>query len=276
MQSKAGPAPAAAGDDRDKLWPRVDPTLPTPLYHQVFMTLLEKIRRGDFGASGALPSDQEIAERMDVSRITVKRALQELVTRKMVIRGRGRGTVVAENNTIPIVRGTFDGLTGSVVESGHETKIDLLEALTAPAPGAVARRLEVAADTPLYRSKWRRRVDGQPFSFFTSYVPQAVADQYGLGPHETTPFALLLQNQGHDRLISGQWVSAVAAEPEVATVLAVDIGFPVLRIERLLHDPQGDPVEYLMAYYRSDRFDWHIRSEGPFVGTVVDKLPDIG
>ncbi|MFV3073655.1 GntR family transcriptional regulator [Niveispirillum fermenti] len=274
MQSKAGQPPHVVGGDRNKLWPPVDASLPTPLYHQVFLTLQEKIRRGDFGADGQLPSDQEIADRLEVSRITVKRALQELAARKMVVRGRGRGTVVAPNSGLPIVRGSFDGLTDSVLESGFGTKIDLLETTSVPASPSVAHRMEVSVGTPMHRSKWRRRIEGQPFSFFTSFVCESVAERFGVNQEETLPFALVLQSQGYDRLMSGQWISATAAETEVAAVLAVDVGYPVLRVERVMHDEQGDPIQYLIGFYRSDQFNWYIRSEGPFVGTVVKKMTE--
>src|SRR5687768_6670605 len=72
----------------------VDATSPTPLYHQIFVLLREKIYRGDYKIDSYLPSEQEIVVSFGVSRITAKRALDEIAAAGLAVREQGRGTRV--------------------------------------------------------------------------------------------------------------------------------------------------------------------------------------
>ena len=80
----------------------LNPTSPTPLYHQLYTVLRERIVRGDFAPSQTLPGEQELAKLFDVSRITVKRALNELAASGLVSRHRGRGTIGRRRPLAPI------------------------------------------------------------------------------------------------------------------------------------------------------------------------------
>jgi GntR family transcriptional regulator len=195
----------------------------------------------------------------------VKRALQELAAQNLVRRGRGRGTVIATNE---VVTGSLDGLTESVRQSGFATKVDLLEANDVPAPPEVAAYLNLQEGAAVRRQKWRRRIEGRPFSYFSTYVAVGIAEQLGREEMEYKLFAELMQDAGRTHLITKQWISAAAANTEVATALALDIGHPVLKIDRLMHDENGDPIQLLIGYYCSDEFKWCIRSAGAFVGTL--------
>ena len=79
----------------------LDERLPTPLYHQIYLLLREKIRSGIVAANATLPGEQELARAFNVSRITVKRALNELASDHLVTRHRGRGTIVSGQGAVP-------------------------------------------------------------------------------------------------------------------------------------------------------------------------------
>jgi len=85
----------------------VDVSMRTPLYHQIYLLLRERIRRGELRSGTVLPGEQELARAFRVSRITVKRALNELAGERLVTRHRGRGTIVAANTVTPMVRGSW-------------------------------------------------------------------------------------------------------------------------------------------------------------------------
>jgi len=88
--------------------------LPTPLYHQVYLVLRERIQSGVYADGETLPGEQELARAFDVSRITVKRALNELAANNLVSRHRGRGTIVSTGGVIPLVSGSFETLISSL------------------------------------------------------------------------------------------------------------------------------------------------------------------
>ncbi|WP_392353879.1 GntR family transcriptional regulator [Brevundimonas sp. LF-1] len=88
----------------------LDDRLPIPLYHQVRLLLAERIRRGVFPPGSLLPGEHQIAELLGASRITIKRAMNELADAGLVTRHRGRGTVVAPQVELPVVTGSFSTL----------------------------------------------------------------------------------------------------------------------------------------------------------------------
>ena len=88
----------------------VDDRLPTPLYHQIYLILRDKIAGGAYRGGDLLPSEEGTARQFGVSRITAKRALNELADAGYVVRERGRGTRVVDDRPAPPVRANVEGL----------------------------------------------------------------------------------------------------------------------------------------------------------------------
>ncbi len=257
----------------DQEWPRLDGSLPTPLYHQAYLILREKIRRGELAADEALPGEFELADLLGVSRITITRAVNDLAAEKIVVRQRGRGTVVAASVQAPLVRGSYDGLVESIERMGLSTRTDLLETGRAKASRDTAERLDIAVGAPIVRSVSRRLIEGEPFSLVVSHVPEDVSKRFSKKELKTFTLTVLLQRQGMLRLTAEQWISAVVAEPQAAPLLGVAIGSPLLQVERVLSDEAGRPIQHIYCHYHSAKFQWHIASEGPDIGGVVQKRP---
>ena len=78
----------------------VDPSSPAPLYYQLYTMLRDAIASGALRSGSRMPSEKELAATFEVSRNTARRALAELATEKMVVRRRGRGTVVDYNKQL--------------------------------------------------------------------------------------------------------------------------------------------------------------------------------
>lgn len=250
-------------------FPRLRPELPTPLYHQMFIVLREMIQRGELPIGAVLPGEQDLAELCDVSRITVKRALNELGKSGLVSRRRGIGTVVLPNPQFPVVKGQFDGVGESIRQMGMSSETTPLDFSDMLATSEIASRLALPANAKVQRSVWRRMIEGQPFSHVESFIPQDIASRFSRKDLELYPIPVLLKRAGVGALHADQWISAVSAEPEIAAILDVPVGYPVLRIERLLRDAIGRPLQLVYCHFRSDRFQWHIRSEGSHYGDVV-------
>jgi DNA-binding transcriptional regulator YhcF (GntR family) len=141
---------------------QLDETLPTPLYHQIYLVLRERIRSGEIAAGETLPGEQELARALKVSRITVKRALNELAGDRLVSRHRGRGTIVAGGATIPMVRSSFDNLIDSLKIMGLETEVELLEARDIPAEPFIADHLAIKPGDPVQYAVRLRKLRGEP------------------------------------------------------------------------------------------------------------------
>jgi len=238
----------------------LDADLPTPLYHQIYLILRDRIRTGEFGPNTVLPGEQELSRLFDVSRITVKRAMNELAADGLISRHRGRGSVVTSAPITPVVRGNFFNLIESLKQMGLETQVKLLEVADMEAGPMVGRLLELPADARVQRAVRLRSLNGEPFSYLLTYIPASIASRYSRRDLAKTPLLALLARVGAEVKEAEQWISATSAEPTIANALEVPTSSPLLKIERVMRDAKGRPVQLVYAHYRSDRFQYHVKT----------------
>jgi GntR family transcriptional regulator len=126
---------------------KIDAKLPTPLYHQIYIILRNKIIEQEFVFGDYLPSEEETAQTFSVSRITSKRALNELADEGLVIRERGRGTrVIHKDPTAPQVA-NIKGILENIMAIGLETEATLLEFDNVRPTGRVLEALKCSPDS---------------------------------------------------------------------------------------------------------------------------------
>lgn len=234
----------------------VDPRLPTPLYHQIYLILREQIGEGSFGSDATVPGEQELARLYSVSRITAKRALDELAAAGLVVRERGRGTRVRSAPPAPPVRAPIEGLLENLLAMGLKTKVVLLEFGYVAAPADAAAALGCAIGQTVQRSVRVRRIDGAPFSHLTTFVPEAIGRTYSRRDLASRPLLSLLEQSGVRVSRADQAISAKLADAQVARRLLVEVGSALLKITRIVRDERGHPVEYITGLYRPDRHQY--------------------
>ncbi|MDX2236824.1 MAG: GntR family transcriptional regulator [Hyphomonadaceae bacterium] len=262
-QSKARPKPQATTPSKAEASPLtpdlIDEDSPTPLYHQVYLALRERIRSGVYPTGSLLPGEQELVRVMGVSRITVKRALNELAAGGFVARHRGRGTSVTFNAAAPVVKGSFENLFESLKLMGLGTEVELLDVAEVDADDALADLMGLEPGAPLQRAVRLRKIEGAPFSYLVTHVPADIARRFPTAELAKTPLLELLERAGFVAVEAEQWISACAADPETAKALGLASGAPVLEIKRIMRDQEGRVVEALQGHYRPERFQHHMK-----------------
>lgn len=238
---------------------RVDSGLPTPLYHQIYLILREQIRTGAFEPKERLPTEAEISAQYSVSRITAKRALDELAVDGLVERRRGRGTSVVGKVASEPVEANINGLIENLLMVGLETEVDILEFGYVVASSAVRIALKLGNGAQVQRAVRVRRYRGLPLSYSTSYVPAAIGRGYTARDLARKPLLALLEKAGCLIGSADQTVSAVLAEPAVATLLEVPVGSPLLSVVRTVYDQRGRAVEHIEILYRPDRYQYRTK-----------------
>lgn len=234
-----------------------------PLYEQIYSLLREQIVSGKVAANARLPAEKDLSDRLGVSRITVKRALNELATSGLVRRNRGLGTVVTFDASTPRVKGSFDNLIDNLTRMGLETEVQLLDCAMIAAPKEVAEALQLKPKQKIQRIVRLRHLEGAPFSYLVSCIPADVAKGYSDTELTTASLIHLLEKAGHAPKDAEQTITATAAEPAVASMLGVAPGSPLLRIHRIMRNSTGRPVQDITAHYRADRFQYHMTLERP-------------
>ena len=254
---------APANDAREAAAPMLsEQRSPIPLYHRLQVILRDRIATGAYREGDALPSEAELTKEFGVSRITAKRALDELSTEGLVERARGRGTTVIRGAASgvggPIIA-SIDGLLENLSAIGREGSVELLEFGYLPAPHHVASRIGISEGAIVQRAVRVRYVGGAPMSQSTSFVVEAVGRSFDERALAATPLIELLARAGVAIGSAEQSITAILADSIVAPRLQVAVGSPLILIKRVLLDADDTPVEYLEALYRPDRFEYRMK-----------------
>ena len=223
-----------------------------PLYGKVEELLASEIARGYLQPGDRLPSEDELLRRFDVSRITVRRAIQNLIQRGMVEIRRGRGTFVLA----PIISQELTRLTGFVEDMdthGRKASTRVLSQGVVAANAAVARQLGLIKGTRVMRIERARLADSVPMSFDETYLPLEIGKRIVSNDLRIKPiFALLEEKYGIPLTEAEYRLEASAAPARVAEALAISEGIPIFRIERTSFTDGGRPIDYEILSYRSD------------------------
>jgi GntR family transcriptional regulator len=224
----------------------------SPLYSRVETVLAGEIADGDVKAGDQLPTEDSLIERFEVSRITVRRAIQNLVGRGLVEIRRGKGTFVAS----PKITQELTELTGFVEDMrglGRKPTARVISKETVTADTTVAGHLALTKGERVVRIRRVRLADGVPISFDETYLPLEIGNKIITNNLKVEPIFSLLERKYNVPLIEAEYkLEAVAAEAEVAAALRVKQGSPIFRIERTSYSTGNRPVDYEKLYYRGD------------------------
>jgi GntR family transcriptional regulator len=224
----------------------------SPLYSRVETVLAGEIADGDMKAGDQLPTEDSLIERFEVSRITVRRAIQNLVGRGLVEIRRGKGTFVAS----PKITQELTELTGFVEDMrglGRKPTARVISKETVTADTTVAGHLALTKGERVVRIRRVRLADGVPISFDETYLPLEIGNKIITNNLKVEPIFSLLERKYNVPLIEAEYkLEAVAAEAEVAAALRVKQGSPIFRIERTSYSTGNRPVDYEKLYYRGD------------------------
>lgn len=222
------------------------------LHRQLFLALREQIRRGVYREGEPVPTEEQLCQSFGVSRITVRRAVADLVDEGWLERRQGRGTFVKPTAARPAGQGKSTFIE-SLAKRSKQTQVTVLEVARRTPPAQVAEAMGLAGPTELiYASRLRTIVD-VPLLFVDSWVAPAHAAALtadSLAKHSISE--MLLSGGASFRYVTEE-ITAVAADPHVAGLLKVEVGAPLLCVSRLVSEDVGKPVMYLTAYMTSER-----------------------
>lgn len=225
---------------------------------QVYLVLRDRILSGAIAFGVKLPTENVLAAAHGVSRVTVRRALGELARERLIERRRSAGTRVIYRPVRAPMTADISGMLASLADMGRRTTVKLLSFDYVPAEGAAAQALGVPSDEMLQRSVRVRSVDGEPFSYLTTFVPERVSLTFTQPELASRPLLDLLERAGVKVEHAHQRISAGLATPDVAAALEVRIGTPLIELTRVVYDQSGRGVEHLHALYRPDRYSFEI------------------
>jgi DNA-binding GntR family transcriptional regulator len=231
----------------------LDRSSPVPLYFQVAQQIEQAIERGDLGPGSRLDNEILLADRHGLSRPTMRRAIQELVGKGLLVRRRGVGTQVVHNRVNRRVELTslYDDLARS--HQRPATRILLHE--TASAPDEAAVQLNLPVGSAVVHLERLRFATDEPLAILRNWLPPAVA-RFTAADLEKGGLYGYLRGTGIRICVAGQRIGARSATAEESRLLGVKRGAPLLTMERTTFDDTGRVIEYGRHVYRADAYSF--------------------
>jgi GntR family transcriptional regulator len=222
-----------------------------PLYQQIFLALRDEILSGQRAHGTTLPTEHELVARYGISRITARRSLDELANNALVERKRRTGTRVIFRAPKATIEANIDQAVESLIAFGRRTKVEVISFTHEPAAPDVAALLGLQLGDTIARALRIRFLENTPLGAIESFVPERFAAGLTGRALTTTPLLELNPESGHAIGGGTQRISAVVADPALATLLPIEPRAQVIRIDRVVRGPDGVALLATTAQHRS-------------------------
>ncbi|MBM3138362.1 MAG: GntR family transcriptional regulator [Chloroflexi bacterium] len=224
-----------------------------PLYMQLFDMLLERIMTGVYKPEEKLPSERELSEELNISRMTVREALKALVNEGYIYTQVGKGTYVTnphyQQDTV------LTSFTEQMRKLGKEVTSKVIEFTLHQVDVELGSKLELNHNEMVYKLKRIRLANNKVIAIETAYLPQFLCP--GLDEHDFSSeslYTVLRSHYGMQLLLADQVVVASMASADEYQVFDIDPPAAVLRMKRITRIKQKKVVEYVDSVYRGDSY----------------------
>jgi GntR family transcriptional regulator len=252
---------------------------PVPLYHQLYLRMVDALDRGTWGRGDQIPTERELASNFACSLITVRRALDELVREGRLERTRGRGTFVTEP---PIARDLIGpaGFADELRSLGYQPYSVLVTARQEEATPAVATALGIAPKAPVYYLERVRGADGQPLVLEQVRLPAAMVP--GLLEHdfgrEPSLWDVLRDDYRCPVERYREMLSATVPSARETELLGLRSRRPAVQFEGVAFTTGDVPIEHSRTVVSPERARYYVESTDRRVRLVepIELKPDEG
>jgi GntR family transcriptional regulator len=233
----------------------------SPLYQQIKTLILRSLQAGEWKPGDMIPSEFDLAARYRVSQGTVRKAIDELATDNLLVRRQGKGTFVATHTEAHIQYRFLRLLpdAGSLEAQGPAER-RIIECRRLRAPAEVARQLELRSGDALLQVKRVLAFAGTPAILEDIWLPGGPfkgLTQETLAQDQRPMYALFETEFGVRMVRAVEKIKAVSADTDAAGLLGVEVGHPLLSVERLAYTYNDVPMELRRGLYRTEVRHYH-------------------
>jgi GntR family transcriptional regulator len=224
-----------------------------PLYVRIRESLREEIQNKVLLPGHKIPSEDELAVRFGVSRMTVRQGIGDLIDEGLLYRRHGVGTFVAQSH-LERDHSRLTSFFESAREQGIEVSLHLLIADILPAKLRVSKALSLQEGELVIHVKTLRFADGIPITVHDSHLPYRLFPQLLQEDLEARQLWDYIEAYGYTVKRAVQHLEARDADEEIAGLLQMEVGAPILYKERTVYADDGTAVEFTYCYNRGDRY----------------------
>ena len=228
-----------------------------PLYKEVKARLTRGLAAGEWKAGEAIPSETRLGERFGVSIGTIRKAIDELVAEKILLRQQGRGTFVATHTEDRTLFYFFH-----IVRKDGTRELPVTELLSftkAQANAAEEERLDITRGAPVFRIRNLLKLAGSPVIFDEITVPAALfpdLDEDVFRTREGTIYGLYQARYGISVLRINERLAAANPPARAASLLEITTDSPALAIKRVAYTYDDTPVEYRVSWVNTEKHEY--------------------
>lgn len=236
----------------------IDPRSKLPLYDQIERNLRDLIVNGHLKAGEVVPGEWELAALYKVSRLTVRRALDELVRQNWLEKKHGVGTFVRRPNMASIAAGKLS-FTEQMRSIGREPSSKFISQNVVPAPEKIARALRIAEDAPVIEITRVRLADKVPILLETACLSTAqfpTLENHDWSKDESL-YKVLSDEYQIAISVMDHTIKPVALTETEARYLKAKPGIPALLSQIIAYTEEGVPVEYAWSVSNGDKSEFY-------------------
>lgn len=229
----------------------------SPIYIQIHNDIKRAIEAGKWAVGDRIPSERELSRNFDVSRMTLRQAIQTLVDEGILERQVGSGTYVANQKVQEKMSGVTS-FTDLMLTQGKQPTSKTISYHVMNPSLSEAEKLKLNEDDQVLRMERVRYGDDVPICFEVATVPEKLVD--GLSKKEVTS-SLYRALEDKKQLSPGkaqQTVSAMSASERIAEYLSIKRGDAILRLRQVTYLQDGTPFEYVRTQYVGERFEFYL------------------
>ncbi|WP_078555600.1 GntR family transcriptional regulator [Bacillus alkalicellulosilyticus] len=225
------------------------------LQHIVKEAIVEKIKQGIYQIGDKLPPEIELCKMFNVSRTTVRLALQQLTLEGRIYRIQGSGSYVSEPKITQSLSSSGLGFANQMLEQGYQPKVVVIDLRVIPADSSLAEKLQLNETDPLTKLTRIRYANEIPIQYETSYIPWKFAP--GLVEEKEDSlhslFSLLQTKYNIKIHKTVESLEPIIPTTQLCTRLQMIEGTPAFQLETTTYNQNQAPIEYSEAIFRGDR-----------------------
>lgn len=235
----------------------IDKNSPVPIYFQLEEMIKSLIEKKELKPGDILPSEREYAEKLEISRMTVRQAFTNLVNEGYLMRKKGKGTFVSEQKIEQSLSG-LTSFTEDMKRRGLEPSNRLIKFHLIPGPENICQRLKIPEHDPVYEIVRIRLADDLPMALERSFLSANLIK--GLTEKDVVHSLYQYIEQTLKLKIgtATQTLEASIANEQDAKLLKINKGAPILGIQRTTYLEDSTPLEVVYSLYRGDRYKFMI------------------
>jgi len=233
-----------------------------PLYHQVEESIRQDIANRIYLSGQSIPTELELQEKFNVSRETIRKAVNNLVLAGLVEKRKGVGTFVTHPKIVHRI-GHIYGSSEEILARGMIPSTTFIERKEINPPEPMRQEMAIEKGATVIKVKRLRFVNEEPVAILSSYLPKDLVPDLARVKFRGNSLYKTLEEIYHLTLSEGdEIIEAGSIRGKDAELLRIRKASPVLVVRRLTYLDNSRVIEKLTALYRSDKFKYQVKLKG--------------